>query len=213
MGDKFTVICPTMWMSDFIIKFLPHLISCDLISEILLINNNLKDTPPLPSDNLKLKMFTPENNIGVNLSWNTGVQCAENDKLCIINDDIMFDVKVFDYITNKLNSSIGMIGLNLSTQQKDYTLREVKCRPFGFACSFFIHKNSYYKIPDELRIYYGDDWLFQINKIFSKKNYVVEGLETEGEMSKTSNNFYNDLYHKEKEIYKNKLVDYITYEL
>jgi len=200
MDDKFTVICPTLWLSESFPKFLPKLVECDLIDEILIINNNKRFTPTI-APHEKLKVCTPEENLGVNKSWNIGVVSAKNNKLAIINDDVVFNTDVFEYMLPHVSEDKGLIGLNLNTEPSSYELVKTEHRYFGYACLFFIHKSNYSQIPESLKIYFGDDWLFESTKKRGLINYYLQGFKIEGELSQTSKYFYSEYFSKEKEIY------------
>jgi len=48
------------------------------------------------------------------------------------------------------------------------------------------HKESYHKIPEKLRIWYGDDYLVQMNNEQGKVNYVIDDVPIFTMMSTTS---------------------------
>jgi hypothetical protein len=48
------------------------------------------------------------------------------------------------------------------------------------------HRNSYYKIPENIRIWYGDDYLTQMNNEEGKVNYVIDDIPIFTKMSATS---------------------------
>ena len=37
----------------------------------------------------------------------------------------------------------------------------------------FFYKTSYYEIPEDIKIFWGDDWLFYQNKKHKTKNYLI----------------------------------------
>lgn len=197
--DKLSVICPTMWMSSCFLKLIDLVCSEELVDEFIIINNNVENTPKIKFND-KVKFINNEKNIGVNPSWNVGVNLSKNKKIAILNDDILFDNKIFKYIIQKIDESTGMIGIDINSNSKILELCEVINRPFGFACMFFINKDCYKTIPDDLKIYFGDDWLFEINKLENKKNYSINGLEFSTEMSTTSRYFTRNVI-REKLIY------------
>ena len=46
-----------------------------------------------------------------------------------------------------------------------------RCGYFGIAMFFF--KTSYYEIPEDIKIFWGDDWLYYQNKKHHAKNYFI----------------------------------------
>ena len=48
------------------------------------------------------------------------------------------------------------------------------------------HVKSYHKIPENLRIWYGDDFLFKTNNRLGKTNYVIDDIPIFTKASATS---------------------------
>lgn len=59
--------------------------------------------------------------------------------------------------------------------------------------SFLFIKN-YIIIPDSLKVFYGDNWLFDNNKIKGKINKKISGASFEGLISATSKDFMQQSY-------------------
>jgi hypothetical protein len=53
----------------------------------------------------------------------------------------------------------------------------------GFGCIWFIHKNSYQIIPNDMKIWYGDDWIYYKS---NKPNWAMMNLDIIGKPSQTS---------------------------
>ena len=94
MTDKFTIIIPTMWRYQPFVKFLTDLLDHELIHEVIIINNDKSKTPELPNSS-KLRLVDYGGNIYVNPSWNRGVRLSNTENVVIINDDLIFDLRVF----------------------------------------------------------------------------------------------------------------------
>ena len=56
----------------------------------------------------------------------------------------------------------------------------------GFGIVIAGHKKSYYKIPENIRIWHGDDYLVQMNNKKGKINYVIDDIPIFTMMSTTS---------------------------
>lgn len=176
---KMSVIIPTMWVPgpEFIMTLLNDLSQRSLVGEIIIIDNRPEARPDIPFSN-KVQILSQEENIYVNPAWNRGVGISKYDKLLILNDDVNTDwtllEKVYDYITPQT----GMIGTDVhcwdATCSREFTVDTVKDRPVGYACLFFIHKQSYCTIPDELKVWCGDDFLFLNSKLNSKPNLAFK---------------------------------------
>ena len=74
----------------------------------------------------------------------------------------------------------------------------------------FFHKNSYVNIPDQLKILYGDDFLFYNN--ISRGNYLINGLHNNQAVSATCCSDLNTKNPKLPEITKIENEWWINYE-
>lgn len=169
---KFSVVIPTMWRSNKIFKLLEDMHASDFIDEIILIDNEPSLKPDLLKFN-KIKYYTENKNIYVNPAWNRGVQLSNNELVAICNDDINFNINnVFAWIL-KNQMHLGVIGVyadsfNGPTQSDG--VAEVKDNIEGhiqyghFGCLMFLKKSNWVEIPNELKIYYGDNWIVKYNK-------------------------------------------------
>ena len=186
-----SVIIPTLLKVDRLQKSLIELSLCDVVGEIILIdnseNNKIFNIP-------KLVHILEHKNTYVNPAWNKGVSIAKYEKICILNDDTWFDWSELSNISKFIKEDVGMIGMSPNNwDNQDGNLKLYRplpdgktaqgFRPNGFGCCFFIHKKNWDPIPEDLKIWAGDDWLFYRSK---KPNYILEGLKCGGHMSFTS---------------------------
>lgn len=186
MTKKISIIIPTLQKNiDFLNQLVTSLVADDAVGEIIIIDNS---TNGYNYDNPKVKPFIPEENMFVNPSWNKGVELAENDYIGILNDDICIPNGFCSKIINDISEDIGIIGTNgysminkfyepESITDSSYRLEETPYMTYNYGVMLFFHKNNYHKIPEDLTIYYGDDYLFFKNKKSKKKNYVIEDLK------------------------------------
>jgi|LakMenEpi03Aug12_release.lakeMendotaPanAssembly.Ray.scaffolds.fasta_scaffold27376_6 hypothetical protein len=177
---NFSVIIPTMWKSDFLSSALLEYVNSELINEIIIIDNNPTKKILLPESN-KIKYLSKGHNIFVNPSWNWGVKESINENLLIINDDLL--INNIDLVLNEINKhNYDLLGLNPNKIDKDIIIDDDKYKmPFGWGCFIFIKKSKYITIPEELKIWYGDRYLFDriINKgLISIKNLKIEFSKT-----------------------------------
>lgn len=186
--NKFSVIVPTMWKCDKFPQFVDSLCHSHLIDEIIIINNDGTKTPKHEFHS-KIIFIDLPSNIFVNPAWNLGVQFCKNNLICLMNDDIQFDVSVFHFLNDRINEDMGVIGLDITMENLPYQLKEIRTRPHGFGSLMFFHKKSYTKIPRELKFFYGDDWLLHHNIKAGKKNFIIKGLKFSTEMSITAGAF------------------------
>lgn len=188
MDKKFSVIIPTMWKCKTFVENLDKLSNHQLVDEIIIINNSIENTPILISNN-KIVLIDLPSNIMVNPAWNLGFYIAKNNYLCFMNDDNYFNLEVLDFILDKLNENVGMVGVDFDSVNSKLDLSPIYNFQLGFACLFFVHKKSYYKIPKNINVYFGDHWIFEMNKRNGKQNYKILGSGLFGGICLTSCDF------------------------
>lgn len=193
-----------MWRHTPFLETLKDLVNVACIDEIVIINNDVKNTPD--ADILKhekIKMHNSETNLYVNPSWNLGARLAKNAKLAFFSDDVSVDLKVFDKVNDFLNDEVGMIGI-LSRYLDDPSYdkfmtdgsidivynyepdADKRPPPIGIGNLFFLNKKDWKNIPTELKIFHGE--MLQWNRLSSiKKNYIITNcrIETPGHVTWT----------------------------
>lgn len=221
----FSVVIPTMWRFPPFIQFLADLLEFPLVQEVLLINNDVDKTPHnAPLRHHKLRMATPHHNMGVNPAWNLGVLHSTSDNVCIANDDIIFDFKLFQRVLPFIRPEHGAICLSpgeAQFQQEPFTNGNIDIVPwpyntsqtnsrFGFGSLFFIHKQSWVPIPEELVIYYGDDWLLDTQIANSRMNFVINNCMNFTPRAATCGQLpgYDQILHQEGPVYFRELEIY-----
>jgi hypothetical protein len=199
--NKFSVIIPTLWKSNRIHQLLRDLISSEFVDEIILIDNAGKYFEYYEALD-KVKLVQVEENIYVNPAWNLGIKVAKNDLIALINDDINFDTNIFGVITKDILSEFGIIGqseFNYKGNNSDEPILEKwtgKVRDWGWGCLIMFDKKDWIDIPDDIKIWYGDDYLFKSNPA-SKSTLKNFNIETE--MSTTSDeHIWNERKEQDK---------------
>ena len=91
---NFSVIIPTMWKSDYLLKMIEVYNNSEFISEVIIIDTEPESKMPIDSD--KVSVYTKGENIYVNPAWNMGVSLAKTPFVIIANDDILLNPKEFD---------------------------------------------------------------------------------------------------------------------
>lgn len=185
----YSVIIPTMWKCDRLEETLIELNNNPIIGEIILIDNSgvKHDLPNLE----KLNYILEEENTFVNPAWNKGVSLSKYDKLLVLNDDTWFDWNVMlplsQFVTEEY-ACIGMCEANYTIEDKqtDLQLVPINGRVGGFGTAFFIHKANWIPIPDTMKIYCGDDWLFVKNRNLGKQNLMISNFKVNGYISATT---------------------------
>jgi hypothetical protein len=203
----FSVVIPTMWKSETFEEELNSICSSFFVDDIIIINNNIIETPNYDILNHhKILIVKPPDNIIVNPSWNLGVRLSKNNNICLLNDDILFNYQVFEFMSNNLDKHI--CGLNMYTENNHLQLIEAEKRIHGFGCMMFIRKDLYEYIPESIKLFYGDDYIFKVNQMLGRKNYLIDGCknnETWGVTSKSgvsscNFNLLNQIDNESKEI-------------
>ena len=179
-----TIVIPTMWEYRPFVDFIPELCEHPLISKLIIIDNNFEKLPHIVPHN-KLEHICFGHNIGVNPAWNLGVTMSETEHICLLNDDVLFDMRLFRKVLSMSNPDPGVIGLcpgNDAFQQPKVTDGSILIKgwagehTYGFGCLMFVRRSTWTPIPAKLKIYYGDDWIFNTNITKGKQNYIITNM-------------------------------------
>lgn len=182
----YSVIIPTMWKCNRFQQTLRELSAHQLVGEIILIDNTKND---LKIELPKLIHILEGQNTFVNPAWNKGVEISKFNKIAIINDDIWMDWNILNILEPYITLETGIIGMaeeNYNNPTNQMGLEPISHRNGGFGCAMFLHKENYTAIPNEMKIWGGDDWLFVKNRNRRKQNYKIVGFKIEGEIGVTS---------------------------
>lgn len=167
------LVIPTLYKTPNLQKMLPKYLEYDLVSHVHIMDNGkafdehfpfFRDTQP------KLKIHTPPtyNEWMINKAWNKGVSfCQDQSIVGILNDDVIFDVDVFEYIAY-FSEKIGILGMhdtNYKCEEKKYEIIDIPHHCMGWGCAIFFDKWNWSIIPDEIKLFYGDTWQFHMNEV------------------------------------------------
>jgi hypothetical protein len=181
---NYTIVIPTMWYSNIINELLIDCVNSKLITQIILIDNNPNLKKNIPISN-KINYLTKNKNLYVNPSWNLGIESASNENIIISNDDV--SIKNIDLVLSEISKKdYDLIGFDIHNSNKNKTINftefnESSKRPNGFGTFFVVKKDKFIKIPDGIKIWYGDD--IQFYGIKNKSMFNVPSVVFE--MSKT----------------------------
>lgn len=222
-SKKISVIIPTVWAANYYMReSLLLLDSVDVVNEVIVIDNNAKKTPDWINYFDKVKLISSKKRMYFNASVNTGIDICKNEICCIYNDDIIADMRIFDYIKDNINKEDGCIfmspkyinkvrpnqGLIKKVNLKKLYDRKQDGFKHGSGMIMFLNKSHFIKIPDKLVHHFGDNFIFEINKKQDKQNYLIEGfpISTPGSVSQTES--VNKVIEKDWEIHK-EIFDYL----
>jgi FkbM family methyltransferase len=194
----FSVVVLTMWRApDVFQRALRGYIAHNLVDEVIVINNDKTQTPDWAElSHPKVRMFNQDSNIKVNPGWNLGVTLAKHDKLCIANDDIEFDTRLFDKIYHRVIPELGAHGIITGEAHfnqpptTDGTISFIKWNPGDIIHCFgqlmFVHKANWIPIRPELQIYFGDDTIFHYHLYKGLDNYLIYNINFYSPMAATT---------------------------
>jgi hypothetical protein len=180
-----SVIMPTMFVPENTVNLIKKVTSHPLVSELILIDNTENDVIHITEEIPKLVYIKEGKNTFVNPAWNKGASLSKEDKLMFLNDDIDTDFQIIDLIYEHITEGKGIIGLGEGcwrNKRGEFRLSPINEIVGGFACMFFIHKNSYREIPSELKVWYGDNFL--IHKT-GKQAWQIMNWQMGGDISRT----------------------------
>lgn len=195
--SKFSIIIPTLQKNIKVLNLLlKELFESDYIGEIILIDNTCQG---FESQISKLKVINPNTNLYVNPAWNYGVKESKYEYIGILNDDILLPKNIFGQILDNLenNDTIGLIGLDSIRKTEENELvdypkeQEIKIcqtdvRENCWGSAIFGRKSQFYFIPEKMKIWCGDDYLFNMNLENGYINYKIYDIEVKHLHSNTS---------------------------
>ena len=222
--EKFSVIIPTMWRAmDLTPQLLDSLVAHELVGEVIIINNEVESTPDLESlKHSKIVMLNQEGNILVNPAWNLGAQIAKHNKLCFCNDDIVFDTKLFDKIYSRVTPEFGPHGIiwgKAEYNQPPTTDGSIDFKEWQpgdvihcFGQLFFQHRDNWVPVISELKLFFGDDWLFHNSLSRGRNPWLIYNINFESRNSATGLcedivPIVNERYAAEKPIFEQWSID------
>jgi hypothetical protein len=180
---KFSVVVPTMWRYDPFLEFLKCLVNVDLIGEINVINNAIDKTPDIEIlKHPKIKMHNFALNIFINPAWNYGVGISNYNKVCIINDDVIFDTLIFNKVFELLTPGTLIVNsppppgsslVNGLIKIQHFTDPD---RPWEFGSMMFVHRDNWIDIPAGLDFFHGDTWIWETMRLRYDHNYVIKDM-------------------------------------
>jgi glycosyltransferase involved in cell wall biosynthesis len=194
--ELYSVIVPTMWrVPEQFVAFVDALCQHARVGEVIIINNDAAQTPSNLPTSSKIRMLDYGRNIYVNPAWNVGVAESRFDKLCIVNDDVVFCLEVLERLDSLLTPEAGVFGLCPGVAdfaQPSVTTGTIDIIPwtgqhtYGFGCLMFLHKKSWQAIPPGLDIYYGDNYIFDLQLARRKTNYLITNMIFKSQFAATT---------------------------
>ncbi len=186
MKKELTVIIPTLQKNPLFPLLLRNLHQDPRIKEIIIIDNSLQGIA-FPSP--KVRVLEVEENIFVNPAWNLGMRHCTTDYWCLMNDDIMLCPFFCSFVLEMLQPDMGVVGILDNTvkcvELSEYkqpiahaemmVLRKMSHLCYCFGIAMFGHRDAYVPIPEELKVFFGDNFLIYANRARGRQNYAVAG--------------------------------------
>jgi hypothetical protein len=198
--NKYSIVIPTLWKSNRTEQLIRDLNECEFVDEIIIIDNT--NTAEWDRTYRKIRTVSKGENIYVNPAWNWGIELAKNECIALCNDDINFDPNIFGVITKDILLEFGIIGqseFNYKGKNSDEPILEKwngKVRDWGWGCLIMFDKKNWIEIPDDIKIWYGDDYIFKCN--LAQKS-TLKNFNIETEMSTTSDeHIWNERKEQDK---------------
>lgn len=207
MNNKISVIIPTLQKKLAVLnKLVETLIEDTTVQEIVIINNKV-DTPiKLPISD-KIKVLSPDENCFVNMSWNIGIKNITSDKFVLMNDDMLV---CKDFCKLVLETGIldkedtGVVGIDQNfineisnTDMVEIPTLERNQKPKLFLLDYILgtkhwgitifgRTSCYTLLPNDLKIFFGDNILIYMNRLAGRKNYMISNIPINHIASSTS---------------------------
>ncbi|MBC9958186.1 glycosyltransferase family 2 protein [Yimella sp. cx-51] len=207
--DQASVVIPTMQKSPRLKALLQRLEGHPLVGEILIVNNSDRALDEeIEHDSFsKVRVIYRGPNLMVNPAWNLGASEAKFDKLVICNDDITFGPDFLSAAMSKVSGRTGIVGpaasaLRFGRDHGRALFVPADRATWGFGTFMAMATVNYRPIPEELKIWSGDDYLFDSQR---GRNYWMYGLRLHTDMSTTSANpEFDERKHDDLRIYLEK---------
>lgn len=217
MSNSFSIIIPTLLKCrDTFSKLLNVLERSIPVTEIIIINNSDEHLQFLSS---KIIVYSPDDNMFVNQSWNKGVELSTNDHIVLLSDDVLVPDSFFFRIKDVDFNQFGLVGqsdthiLNKKHDEIDFfDARDEGSidyigdyRNWGFGTIMVMKKENFYPAPDGMRVWYHDDLLLLRNRQAGKTNAVFK-IPIMTQMSTTSDlPEYSPVKDNDKIVYEHYL--------
>lgn len=164
--------------------------------EIIIIDNNPKKR--LFYDP-KVKYLTKGHNVFVNPAWNWGAREATGEYLIIANDDVIIP-RLGEVLTAFERSNYDIIGVDVRRCHTDKQPEILPAfqMPWGWGCFMIMRKSAYCPIPEQFKIWFGDNILFMGNH----RRGSFGGVRLITEMSETLKHGFMEKARAEEPLFK-----------
>lgn len=207
-----------MWRGRELQVMLPLVDQNPYITEIRLINNDNSKTPDWFQNTewKKVKIADFDKNVYVNPAWDFGIRNSKTDTICLMSDDICFDTRVFDFLKDKMGPEQGIIGPDSTSffrrvmgNEISITLRENESHNIGYGTLMFLNKKNYVPFPEQIKIFYGDTWLYMTSVVLGKTPRKLTNFRMDSKLDTTSGDKkFSNLVASEHHWWKSNITDW-----
>lgn len=192
-AGRFSVIIPTLQRSPLLRSVVDGCVAHPLVAEVIVINNA---PAPLAWTSEKVRVLQQADNIFVNAAWNLGAREARGQYLAIVNDDIDVAEGAFTMAARILDRNwFAMVGPDASCFRPSAALKRPRIRvatwrdvDVGYGTFMCLRRENYIPIPEQMKIWGGDDWLF-LNQRRPNASLVDVPIRTEMSTTTSSPEF------------------------
>lgn len=224
LTKELTAVIPTLLKDEDMLKnLLDSLCRDNSVKEIIVINNT---TEMFEYSNPKVRILSQGKNLYVNPSWNLGVKEAKTEYVALINDDLIVPNNICTAILEKMDDNIGIAGIDTTgiietkdannnividansvklDNAKNISFKPITFRPQKFGVFMLFKKSNYVEIPDELKIFWGDDWIIYQARKLGKTNITVNGIKIV-HLGSLSSKAFKTWANNEKRLYLNNIL-------
>ena len=224
LTKELTAVIPTLLKDEDMLKnLLDSLCRDNSVKEIIVINNT---TEMFEYSNPKVRILSQGKNLYVNPSWNLGVKEAKTEYVALINDDLIVPNNICTAILEKMDDNIGIAGIDTTgiietkdannnividansvklNNVKNISFKPITFRPQKFGVFMLFKKSNYVEIPDELKIFWGDDWIIHQARKLGKTNITVNGIKII-HLGSLSSKAFKTWANNEKRLYLNNIL-------
>ena len=180
-----SVIIPTMGQANHLLGPLLAMYNAHpRVGEVLVINNSGVAQPLIGA---KTREIHRGENIFVNPAWNLGAQEAKYPFLIISNDDIAISARMVAFALRVAAGPVGIVGPSSScvrhSRDRLPWVAPAYDRRTLFGTFMVMRRENYKPIPDDLKVFAGDDYLFGLQE---QRNVFLGGFAVRTPMGVTS---------------------------
>jgi len=198
-----TYVIPTLWKDSNIFKTFKSFSDIEDSDARMIVINNTNQVRGYTD--YRIEFINLGYNSFVNPAWNLGVHKSQTEYVCLLNDDRIYDLKTLhNYIKQYRPEFVGFCELNRNPTKDSIQLvrhEDRNVRPHGFGQFMLFKKNNWIKIPDDMKIFHGDDIIFfHHTLVLGIELHKLDGYPIRGNQSVSAQDWWENEIAKEDRI-------------